>query len=279
MRLASRLTTRRPYPSHTATSSSSETDSDTDADSQVRHKDPTSRRLLDHALARQYQHMGQAAGRQLDITPPTVRPHEALPPDMRRHVRDRTGKKNRRDLTFQEYICGYARMLLTEIDPHSDLYSKINHLAQDAQDAAVSPWPTVRMWTTTCLDYIQENDATWRDTELFTGERNRIAWAHGRFDNYTPVPCPTFNNDACKQAPPHHEGDMRFLHTCAICYYSAPTTSRAESTSHSAKTCNLKRRNGGRDEWDTNGTKHNGRRNGSLNTGAMKKDAEPKSKN
>ena len=274
-----------PSPAHQETSSSTETETETEDEAQRHHSDHTDRRLMDHALQRQYQHMGQSSGRNNDILPPLVRPHEALPPDMKRRVRERTGKKNRKDLTFHEYVCGYARMILTELDPHTDIYAMINHLSQIAQDAAASPWPSVRTWTTTCLDYIQEDQAAWTDTSLFTDERNRIAWSHGRFDATTPVPCPAFNNDSCKQTPPHYDGDLRFIHTCAICYYAAPSTNRVESTTHSAKTCNRRRRAGGREDWDS-GNGSNGRHgfkrhsHAGASMGAVKKDAnDNKAKN
>ena len=120
--------------------------------------------------------MGHSTGRVLDILTPAVRPHDALPPDMKRRVKERTGKKNRKDLTFPEYVCGYSRMLLTEMDPHTDLYAMIEHMSQVAQDAAVAPWPAVRLWTTTCLEYLDEDQATWRDTGLFKDDRNRLVW-------------------------------------------------------------------------------------------------------
>ena len=256
--------TRHPPQPQPETSSSSGTDTDTEADSGTRRDDPTHRRLVDHALARQYQHMGHSTGRVCDITPPIVRPHDALPPDMKRRVRDRTGKKNRKDLTFHEYVCGYTRMLLTEIDPHTDLYAMINHLSQVAQDAAVAPWPAVRTWTTTCLDYIHDDQASWQDSALFTDERNRIRWSQGRTENTTPIPCHAYNTDTCKQVAPHHEGEYRLLHTCAICYYAAPSHNRAEATTHNAKTCNRRKRSGGRDEWDAPPSKYNGKRQGSA---------------
>ena len=262
------------------TSSSTGTGSDTDTDSIRRRNDPTDRRLVTHAISRQYHSMGQPTGRNCDILPPTVRPHDALPPDMKRRVRERTGKKNRHDLTFQEYVCGYARMLLTELDPHTDLYAIINHLAHFAQDAASAPWPSVRVWTTTCLDYIDDGDVTWRDTTLFDAERNRIAREYGRQDTSNPIPCPAFNNDTCKLTPPHVNGEYRLLHTCAICYYAAPTNNRAESTTHCAKTCNRRRRSG-REEWDPN-NRSNNKRSGSgyNNYNPAKKDStESKPKN
>ena len=248
-------------------------ESDTDLDDGRRRNDPTARRLVTHALARQYQQMGHSTGRVHDIVAPAVRPHEALPPDMKRRARDRTGRKNRRDLTMQEYICGYARMLLTEIDPLSDMYAMVSHLAQVAQDAATMPWPTVRTWTTTCLDYIEDGQATWADGNLFMGEKNRIAWAHSRYESTTSIPCPAYNNDQCKTAAPHYEGDMRLLHTCAICYYAAPISQRAESTTHNAKSCNRRKRQGGREEWD-GGYKGNSRKphgNGGGSGGAQYK--------
>ena len=199
---------------------------------------------------------------------------------LKRKVRDRTGKKNRRDLTFPEYVCGYTRMLLTEIDPMTDLYGMINHLAQTAQDAVATPWPAVRIWTTTCLDYIQDGHATWSESALFSDERNRIAWSYARADVLTPVLCPAFNNDTCKLTPPHFVGEMRFIHTCAICYYAAPVSNRVEATTHCAKNCNRRKRPGGRDEWDQ-AAKQGGRRHCSANQGAAYKkkdnpDAKPK---
>ena len=249
-----RHTAKRPRPTEATsgyTSSSSESESGTDIDNRQRRDDPTDRRLINLAISRQYQHMGHSTGRVLDITPPLVRPHEALPPDMKRKVKERTKKKNRRDLTLQEYVCGYSRMLMTEMDPATDLYAMIEHLSQVAQDAAVAPWPAVRLWTTTCLDYLDDGHVTWRDTYLFRDDRSRLVWSQvGQNSNATPVPCPAYNNDVCKQPAPHMDGEMRLLHTCAICYYAAPTAQRSESSTHNAKTCNRRRRQGGRDEWE-----------------------------
>ena len=269
-----------PVDSYTATSSSTESESESDPASYVRKDDQTSRRIVDQALARQYQPMSQSKGRICDIDTPLVRPHEALPPDMRRRVRDRTGKKNRRDLTFQEYVCGYTRMLLTELDPSSDLYAMITHLSQVAQDTAVTPWPAVRTWTNACLDYIDGTDATWEDSKLFESERSRLVWAQGRSEDLTPIPCPAYNNDTCKAQPSHHEGEMKLLHTCAICYYAAPTSHRVESSSHNAKSCNRRRRNGARDEQEGSySSKSTGKRYTAQNATSSKKeavDARPK---
>ena len=70
-------------PSPASSSSSSGTASEHDSDRGKRRatsKEPT---LIDQALARQYQHMGRPTGRSCDILPPTVRPHDALPPPPR----------------------------------------------------------------------------------------------------------------------------------------------------------------------------------------------------
>ena len=144
-------------------------------------------------------------------------------------------------------------MLLTEIDPHTDLYAMINHLSQVSQDAATMPWPVVRTWSTTCLDYVDDGQAAWGDSQLFMDERNRNAWSQNHSDATTPCPCPAYNNDACKAKAPHHEADMRMLHTCAICFYSGTISQRAESTSHNAKTCTRRKRYGHNDSWDQNG--------------------------
>ena len=256
------------------TESSTEPDTDTDLEDRARRDDPTARRLIAQALGRQHQQMGHSTGRDYDITPPAVRPHDALPPDMKRRVKDRTGKKNRRDLTFQEYTCGYARMLLTEIDPDTDLYAMISHLSQVAQDAAAMPWPTVRTWSTTCLDYIEDEQATWADANLFMAERNRIAWAQSRQDDSTPIPCPAYNNDVCKLKAPHTDGELRLLHTCAICYYAAPVNQRIEFTTHNAKSCNRRKRQGGNGEsWEQNGKQPYRKGNGS--TGNQQKKDNP----
>ena len=135
---------RRPPSPQVVTSSSTESNTDTYTNSYARRDDPTNRQILDQALAKQYQPMGHSSGRTCDVIPPIVRPPDALPPDMKRKVRDRIGKKNRKHLTFHEYVCGYARMLITELDPHTDLYAMITHLSYIAQDAVVLPWPAVR---------------------------------------------------------------------------------------------------------------------------------------
>ena len=275
-----RRTARAPaYPSN-ETSSSSDRESESEVDSINHRNDPTSQRLLTHALARQYQNMGRSTGRQEDFLPPLIRPHDALPPDMKRQVRDRTTKKNRKDLTFPEFVCGYSRMLLSELDPHSDLYSMIAHLSHVAQDTIVAPWPAVRSWSNTCLDYVQEDNATWSDTALFAEERNRLVWSQARLGNTKSIPCPNYNDDTCKAGPIHTEGEFRLLHTCAVCYYATPTCYRVDTTTHNAKNCTRKKRPHTKEEGDGANKNPAKRQWSATNTMAPKKDQpESKSKN
>ena len=64
-----------------ASGSSTSSDTDTDVDSCKRRDDYTDRRLINRAMARQYQNMGHSKGRVCDIVSSSVRPHEALPPE------------------------------------------------------------------------------------------------------------------------------------------------------------------------------------------------------
>ena len=169
-------------------------------------------------------------------------------------------------------------MMLVDLDPYTDTYSMISHLSHVAQDAATTNWPAVRTWTTTCLDYIQEGNATWDDCTLFGNERSRLVWAQTVHEPTAPAPCPAFNNDACKKKHPHPEGSLSLLHTCAICYYAAPQSNRLESSTHSAKSCTRKRRNGGRDEWESQGKHQSKRHNISSNTYTATKKETPESK-
>ena len=78
---------RRPHQGHDDTyymDDSSSTESDNDTDTTTRQDDHTTRRVMDNAIARQYQTMGKPTGRVHDHPLEMLRPHQALPPDMRR---------------------------------------------------------------------------------------------------------------------------------------------------------------------------------------------------
>ena len=72
--------------------------------------------------------MGHPSGTNIDFPTPKK---TCLPPDMRKRI-----KKEKRDLTFPEYICGYSRMMAMEVSPDTVLYQKILHMSQLAEDTA-----------------------------------------------------------------------------------------------------------------------------------------------
>ena len=86
-----------------------------------------------------------------------------------------TALERKTGIIFHKCVCDYARLILTKLYPHSDMYAIITHLSQVMQDTLVMPWLTVRIWTNTCLDYIDDGQASWRDSTMIDGERNMNA--------------------------------------------------------------------------------------------------------
>ena len=103
------------------------------------------------------QRRGHPSGTNINL--PT--PKTCLPPDMRKRI-----KKEKRDLTFPEYICGYSRMLAMEVSPDTVLYRKILHMSQLAEDTATLGFAGPRLWSQTCMDHVMEGDVTWKDTNF-----------------------------------------------------------------------------------------------------------------
>ena len=135
-----------------------------------------------------------------------------------------TALERKTGVIFHKCVCDYARLILTKLYSHSDMYAIIMHLSQVMQDTLVTPWLTVRIWTNTCLECIEDGHASWCHSTMIDGERNMNSWAHvhSRFEVLTPVPC--------------HVNKPR-------------PTNRAESNTHTAKTCNCRRLGeGGRDD-------------------------------
>ena len=152
--------------------------------------------------------MGHPSGTNINL--PT--PKTCVPPDMRKRI-----KKEKRDLTFPEYICGYSRMLAMEVSPDTVLYQQILHMSQLAEDTATLGFAGPRLWSQTCMGHVMEGDVTWRDTNFIASERMRLSWLHPS-DRETGqrLPCPNFNSGAC-QHNASHEGSVCLLHCCGVC--------------------------------------------------------------
>ena len=169
--------------------------------------------ILDEALDRQYPQMGHPSGTNINL--PT--PKTCLPPDMRKRI-----EKEKRDLTFPEYICGYSRMLVMEVSPDTVLYQKILHMSQLAEDTATLGFAGPRLWSQTCMDHVMEGDVTWRDTNFIASERMRLSWLHP-CDRETGqcLPCPNFNSGACQHNASHEEGSVCLVHCCGVCMHAS----------------------------------------------------------
>ena len=183
------------------------------------------------AIGDQYPRIGTHKGiKSLPTYKVSLEPYHNLPPDIREKARAR---RSRKELTYQEHMCGMLHMILKTLDPESETYSAVRHLAQVSQDAVTMMWPGVREWSQACLTHIQDGGATWTSKEVFSGERTRISWFKGRPKKELRVPCHTYNLDQCDEGDTHTAPGIAFIHVCAVCFYGQGD----EKFNHHARTC------------------------------------------
>ena len=155
-----------------------------------------------------------------------------MPPDMRKRA-----KANTKVLTFEQYVCGLARLLTDLVPDDSEPQAMLYHLGQVAEDADQLAWQSVYEWTSNCFDYVDAGEATWYDHSLFASERMRTSWLKGRGSSEQSNPCPYYNDDHCEHEDDHCVAGIAMKHICAVCWYGL----NAEHQ-HSAKQCNKKKR-------------------------------------
>ena len=178
--------------------------------------------------------MGSSTGRPLPLRRATLEPYKRLPPDLKRRADQR---KSRRDLTLPEHVCGYLYMVMKVIDPASDVYTALEHIAQVAHDAATIQWHVVRGWSQACLAHLEDGTATWSEAAIFDREGMGLCWCKGRALPDTMIPCPAYNNDKCQETAPHSSEGRTWLHQCAVCFYGI---SDRITTNHGAGGCRKK---------------------------------------
>ena len=133
-------------------------------------RDPSVREESLRAMESQYPALGTHHGNYLHTSRATLESYRSLPPDIKRRAGERTSKK---DLSLQEHVCGLLNMALKIMDPTTEEYAAIEHMAQVAQYASTMQWNIVRGWSKACLAHL-EGGATWADSTLFKEERIRL---------------------------------------------------------------------------------------------------------
>ena len=196
--------------------------------------EPSARRDADRAIAAQFPRMGSPTGRPLPTRRATLEPYKRLPPDLKKKADQR---RSRRDLTLPEHVCGYLFMVMKSVDPASEIYTALEHIAQVAHDAATIQWHVVRSWSQACLAHLEDKTATWQDTSIFDRERMGLCWCKGRSLPDVVIPCPHYNTQKCDDPASHSAEGRTWLHQCAVCYYGI---SERHQTSHGAQGCRKK---------------------------------------
>ena len=228
----------------------------------------SAQRELDIAMEAQYPDMGSFKGKRLHVRGATLEPYRNLPPDIRSRA---AARRSRRDLTFPEHVCGLLNMALQAMDPKSEPYTVVKHVAQVAQDATTLLWSGVRSWSQACLTHIQDGEATWKNDTAFERERTHLSWFRGKSDSEIKVPCMEHNLDTCVERKTHRGEGMTHVHTCPVCFY----TMGDDKTTHVFEKC--RRKNTFRHQHEDNRNDYR-RRNNNNN----RRDAKPdqaKSKN
>ena len=209
-RSRSRSRSARPRSKRRRTRSSSRR---RDQRSKARTSSITPADELKEALEAQYPSMGSHKGKRLHKSKATLEPYRNLPPDIRENARAR---RSRRDLTFAEHMCGMLYMVLGILDPSSELYGVIRHMAHVAEDATAMVWKGVRDWSQACLTTIQDGDADWTSnlTGLVPGYRGSEGNPKKR--GKSPV---THTTPLCvvRRTTTRQEG----LHTCTAAWYAS----------------------------------------------------------
>ena len=70
----------------------------------------------------------------------------------------------RESMTFHEYLIAFIKMIRDPRAQQQDLADvHLEHLQQVIEDAAVRDWPSVRRWTQSAFDAVENGSLDWGD--------------------------------------------------------------------------------------------------------------------
>ena len=147
----------------------------------------------------------------------------------------------RETMTFHEYIVAFIKMIR---DPKAELAGLndflLEHLQQVTEDAATRDWPSVRRWSQTTFDAVENGTTEWQDRAGMQVERLRHAIlavrpsnvAHTQAVDRRDIPCKDFNSPhGCSNMQSHAGRNVNFAHVCSLCF------SAGGRLPHPAHTC------------------------------------------
>ena len=136
----------------------------------------------------------------------------------------------RDSMSFHEYLICYIKMIR---DPRAEsqgmLDTHLEHLQQVIQDAAARDWPSVRRWSQSTFDAVENGSATWDDRYGMQIERLHQAIqaatrpqqnvSQGIQADRRDIPCKDYNSPSgCINNRSHAGRTVTFVHVCSACF-------------------------------------------------------------
>ena len=132
-------------------------------------------------------------------------------------------------MTFHEYLGSFVKMIR---DPRAKLHDLLDvhleHLQQVIEDAAVRDWPSVRRWSQSAFDKVENGTLDWDDRYAMQLDRMHhaiLAAKPQQAHNPTPpsdrkdLPCRDYNALTGCSIPRAHSGrTVNFVHVCSMCF-------------------------------------------------------------
>ena len=146
------------------------------------------------------------------------RPYMYLPRDILIKVKDRESYDQ---LTYGEYMLGYANMLMDNELGAPLLKSLTSHLAMVTKDATRYAWSAVIEFSNRCFDAVEVGDIEWHDREDVRELRMFYSWVPTARISKEGRPCLDYQDGSCDQKDAHDDGAGPRRHRCVVCWYGA----------------------------------------------------------
>ena len=192
---------------------------------------------VDDAIRRSRFDMGRATGKPIVTKKKDKkgghtypRPYMYLPRDILVKIKERDSYDQ---LTYVEYMLGYANMLMDTNLSAPVIKQLTAHMAMVAKDATRYGWAAVLEFSNKCFDAVEVGDIKWDDREEVRELRMFYSWVPGSRQSKEGKPCYDYQEGACAQKDAHDDGAGPRRHRCAVCWYGADLY----ECKHPASTC------------------------------------------
>ena len=161
------------------------------------------------------------------------RPYMYLTREVLEDVKDRVSYDK---LSYQEYVWGIVRLIISTHKKDDTTGLLLNHLEMVAEDAVEFKWESVRAFSNACFDKADRKELTWRSEVKIREQRIKHSWISGPKVAPQPTPCHNFNVQTCDKEDGHEEGGIKARHRCALCWFAVGL----KECTHPARLCNRK---------------------------------------